>query len=1477
MGVVYNPNLPASGLAEYAETINNDPPRSGFSEFNLDSMVFTTDGLLAGGRDGTLRLLNLQADQETDSSAGMGLVAPNRLTATCMPPGSSFVTLLHHLMHAQLVNLDDIIDVTDAYPITHISMSPTFNKMLVVRDNGGLYIYKMLRADGILQQINLQKNVMGCNNPFVGVGVINVENRVFCVSADTEGNVGLWNVETGEKVGEIVFEERGRKGLIYAAMVMQNNRTFTNVKFFKITEDILYDPEAHRVVKSHELRSDLIGLITLTVTLPLSGAFLNVIEPPEKVKAEMKDEDGLSLGGLGLPVADEEAEGNEEHSDNESTSSVPPVVTLYSLDQVSHEIAVINLTQVVAEHEESRRAKQSTNETSSDTSKVDSFSKVQSKLQARSSMSRILASTGTTGIRESRKVRTNTFSKSQRGKTPETDEEGVNELLSLHVHQSTGTGVVDAAITPDMGVLVTGGSDGLLCAIPLANKLPKVEDGILGALASNSKGKLKALQELQIYAPVGQSANAHTGSSEENFSNERDGNQSNLNQNAGEDSASKSVPGRSKNTAVGGVRGGPRQIQRQKSVITFEAFLPKDVDEIENMANMNDNLTDLQKVETTEFELDTEEHNAILDQTNLILKNKRKEIMCNDLIKRFTHDIIKKQCWDSHHVKGRSLLAYDFPIQVDNYPLYERNPQQERLLKQAQIRRRVEINLSLFRQKTAEAESLLRKESARDSEASSEDADEEEQKPEEKNLVQTGGTAEKFGVRTDLLYGQLEIFTTDEKILQITLIKDVIYQLMSKFNAVFEEYCEKKRLEIRGISKRVARINQILPELYPDEALISMTKYEFQPVEKPEVILTVTDEEVDVEKYLSPEQIAELERLAALEAERLRLAKLDNWRERGLEDMMGGVLEVRREDELKKDIPKPAFVLAGKPEIEWTEDEKRIYKAYLKAVKELEEEREKYRKFLEADMKKNMAAIDEAKAKFNENMVELFATWLRYEVAILQEVVKIWKLKSSILLDEELRHHELVLQERVVDLQQRLEKLEVVIQEARDVLERVQEECELLAAEDRLMEKAFKKEFPDVHGAVFDLLNKAYKRRPKKIMLAAQIAAENEAEFRYRPSIPSLPATDNHAGNNNPYLEGITLSRGLEMQWAALHRALEDYDEINKMAEYNIDPSLWKRLYAVRLKKVDKEMELKIATHRLEEINEFLKRRQEEAATVAQQLRETEEELHGLNALVYSVTTNMDINIVMSQGQIEVEIPDNKLAHDFNGSLLINCSQVEKLNDQVIALAGEKLQHMNTIKEFKKRFKHLEWALREMLMKYEDLQTRQNDIKNFQITREIQRYLQNEDYDGMVTTEIFNSERAYAQLKKASLHFNLLSSLSVLLAKQPYRNHERQMEFLRSRIKFYKEKQTEKMRKENNRLTKELSDLNVSVWEARHIYEQIPFAMPDFVRAESCYKSLLHRTHLTKLIKVQEQQLTALREELERLQLRNFPNIADGL
>ena len=55
-----------------------------------------------------------------------------------------------------------------------------------------------------------------------------------------------------------------------------------------------------------------------------------------------------------------------------------------------------------------------------------------------------------------------------------------------------------------------------------------------------------------------------------------------------------------------------------------------------------------------------------------------------------------------------------------------------------------------------------------------------------------------------------------------------------------------------------------------------------------------------MEKYLTPEQRKQQEEEARLEEERLARERGDNARERALDMMMGGVLEIKKEDELKK-------------------------------------------------------------------------------------------------------------------------------------------------------------------------------------------------------------------------------------------------------------------------------------------------------------------------------------------------------------------------------------------------------------------------------------------------------------------------------------------------------------------------------------------------------------------------------------------------
>lgn len=54
------------------------------------------------------------------------------------------------------------------------------------------------------------------------------------------------------------------------------------------------------------------------------------------------------------------------------------------------------------------------------------------------------------------------------------------------------------------------------------------------------------------------------------------------------------------------------------------------------------------------------------------------------------------------------------------------------------------------------------------------------------------------------------------------------------------------------------------------------------------------------DKFLTPEQWRRLEESRRIEEERRLREKGDNWRERGLDQMMGGVLEIKKEDELKK-------------------------------------------------------------------------------------------------------------------------------------------------------------------------------------------------------------------------------------------------------------------------------------------------------------------------------------------------------------------------------------------------------------------------------------------------------------------------------------------------------------------------------------------------------------------------------------------------
>ena len=99
--------------------------------------------------------------------------------------------------------------------------------------------------------------------------------------------------------------------------------------------------------------------------------------------------------------------------------------------------------------------------------------------------------------------------------------------------------------------------------------------------------------------------------------------------------------------------------------------------------------------------------------------------------------------------------------------------------------------------------------------------------------------------------------------------------------------------------------------------------------------------------------------------------------------MMQGRLEANPEDELKKDLVPPDFMI-NKPQEEWSEEDQKAAKEFEKKKQQLQEDREKYRKSLETELKKLQSGISEATAVFDEKLGQFFQRKVKTEMVIYQ-------------------------------------------------------------------------------------------------------------------------------------------------------------------------------------------------------------------------------------------------------------------------------------------------------------------------------------------------------------------------------------------------------------------------------------------------------------------------------------------------------------
>ncbi|XP_069756502.1 cilia- and flagella-associated protein 43 isoform X2 [Narcine bancroftii] len=830
---------------------------------------------------------------------------------------------------------------------------------------------------------------------------------------------------------------------------------------------------------------------------------------------------------------------------------------------------------------------------------------------------------------------------------------------------------------------------------------------------------------------------------------------------------------------------------------------------IHQMMMENERVPENERLDQHEFNLDLKEQEKLQTEGEEKVAKVHESIEMMNLANQYLCEVIKKECWDQMAVKGRTLEAFYSGLSVTNYSMRERSKEELELLRQVICQRTIEI-IDLKTRKDI-VETPPKKDEKEEEET------EEEESKEEESVALKGSLTSQSGVVNPYLYKQLDLHTKDEKINQIILLQDVIYNIKTEFNKEFNATYKQKEVEICRVNDRNVRIKEIMLQLDMQEDIWVPT---MSNNEKPERDFVVEDSEVTAEQFLTVEQKQKIEEEHRAELLRILAAKTDNWRERALNDMMGGVLEAKKSDILRVEIPVPHFM--NMPEYEWTEEQVKQAKEYTLKEQALREEKDKYRKTLESELRRLQASITETTNGFDDVINKLFEKKVRTEMILYQEELKICNLVFSLQIEEELHNRNAELVYLLAEQKDSMGSKARSLQKTKMMVEQFREAYDDLVAEDRLLDRGFRKEFFDVNAAMVDQLYKLYKRRPRVQMKRSQVATAN-------------PFDD--------------LSESASEVHTNLLAAMENLDSIRFKPE-PLDLAVWNRFCDVRRIKIESEYQVKLKAVTLAEMQTFLQKRIDEEEHCSQMISKYTQDINSLREVKSQFQLNLMVQLVLKQGQVEVL--SDEFIPDYSSSILLHKGVVEDLNNTIQLLGEKKVAIMVKCKDFKKGIVQLEWEYKKMLMQMDDLHNKIHDILKFRITKEAQMYLREDNYEARVNEHIMVMEQSVEG--QETFHNK------VILQKG---SNIKKLEKLMSQLK-----------RELKVLDQLLKEQRISISERQYVQGMSTMVKPEG-DAYARFKELMQHKKLAELTRAQAEDIITLRNELERQHMRTFPRLTE--
>lgn len=352
-------------------------------------------------------------------------------------------------------------------------------------------------------------------------------------------------------------------------------------------------------------------------------------------------------------------------------------------------------------------------------------------------------------------------------------------------------------------------------------------------------------------------------------------------------------------------------------------------------------------------------------------------------------------------------------------------------------------------------------------------------------MLALSGTSSHYFIRPfEYRYNQLEVVTYQQIRYELLMANYQNLDLRIFFNKHFNQLKVSKENELKQVKLRNARLREIQNELNilaklqgKDEILNHpIIDPEFSMDETPDKIVVVTDDEISVRPYISPSEYQKLIAQAE-EAERIRLAKLANdFRDRALITMMDGVLEIRWEDEIKKNPTKPQCLLKEKDPKEYDKEDLREIHEYEEKLPILYSERERYQTILEAEEEQLKEMRDKEILRFNTKVGETYSMKLKVDAALRQEELKQLRNLHFNFKKVSFERQEETVTNDMKYASAKIGRYSRMLTEVEQNLIDIRNEYESLMAKDRLLERQFKTNFADnVARSVVDQVFKIFR------------------------------------------------------------------------------------------------------------------------------------------------------------------------------------------------------------------------------------------------------------------------------------------------------------------------------------------------------------------------------------------------------------------